>query len=62
MSTFAKVRPEDLVFITKKDLLDDQADVFGETKEWDDLTFHVRACPMCRNMIEAGDSWSHSPD
>lgn len=53
MDAFAKCRPNDIGFVTKRDLLLEEANAFGGIKEWDDLSFHVRACPICQRLTEA---------
>jgi hypothetical protein len=38
MNTFGRPRPNDIRFITRRDLLKEEADAIGGVKEWDDLS------------------------
>jgi hypothetical protein len=53
MDAFGKSRPNDIGFVTKCDLLQGEVDAFGGIEGWDDLAFHVRACPLCQRPTEA---------
>ena len=48
---FARARPNDLPFVTRRDLLDEDSGAFDGIQQWDDWVFHVRSCPSCQQTI-----------